>query len=133
MADFDEAEFHRALGRVLQDQETIDWGHATRDPKLEKDVRDDKLRGNKIERYAQALEGLGMVLVPPQALGLWSDGSPHQEPLWIHPDFDLQVAFSEDDILQLFPGDSGPEDLWNWVKEKQQALAARRAGILLPG
>lgn len=137
MADskFDEAEFLRTLEKVAADKDIADWSNpAPRfDPQVAKDVRDEKLRGNKIGRYKQALEGHGFQWVPPKALGVWNNGAPHQEGMWIHPDYDLQLAFTSDDVLQLFPGTTGPEDLWNWVTDKKQRLAARRAGLLLPG
>jgi len=128
---FDEAEFMRALERVAKDTDLGETPSAF-DPKLAKDVRDDKLRGNKIGRYVQALEGSGLVLVPARALGAWNNGQPHEEAMWIHPDYDLKVAFTEDDILQFFPGDTGPEDLWNFMTEKKRRLSAERAGLLLP-
>lgn len=132
---FDEAEFLRTLEKVAADQDLQDWSNpAPRfDPQVAKDVRDEKLRGNKIDRYRQALEGLGLRWVPARALGAWNNGTPHREGMWIHPDYDLQMAFTNDDVLQLFPGESGPEDLWNWAMDKKQRLAARRAGLLLPG
>lgn len=129
---FDEAEFLRTLEKVAADKDLGDWSTPRLDPQVAKDVRDEKLRGNKIERYVKALSGLGFVLVPPEALGAWNDGQPHREAMWVHPDYDLQLAFTDDDVLQLFPGDTGPEDLWNWVTEKKRNLAARRAGLLLP-
>ena len=131
---FDGAEFLRVLDRVAEDEDLADWSNPKPrlDSKLRKDVRDDAVRGDRIERYKQALESVGMVLVPPQALGAWNNGQPHTEPLWIHPDYALQIAFSEDDILTLFKGDSGPQELHEWVTDKQRRLAARRAGIVLP-
>lgn len=129
---FDEAEFLRTLERLAADQGYGDWTPSAYDPKVARDARDEKLRGNKIGRYVQALEGLGLVLVPPQALGFWNDGRPHRESMWIHPDYDMQLAFTDDDVLQLFPGESGPEDLWTWVTQRRQRLAAQRAGLVLP-
>lgn len=129
-ARFDEAEFARSLERVAADMGLGDDNpRPAFDPKLAKDVRDEKLRGNKIDRYSQALSSLGMVWLPKEALGVWNDGRPHTESMWIHPDPGMRVAFTESDILQLF---SGPEDLYLWMKAKERELAARRAGIILP-
>lgn len=129
--EFDQAEFLRTLERVAEERGYGDQPmHSAFDPKLAKDVRDEKLRGNRIERYEQALRSLGMVWLPKEALGVWNDGTPHKESMWIHPDKDMHVAFTETDILQLF---SGPEDLWLWVKDKEKRLACQRAGVILPG
>lgn len=134
MANFDPAEFARTLERVAADRDADGWGPSKDDPKLRKDVRDDAIRGRKIDDYRQALEAVGMRWVPAAKLNLllggWNDGTPHRVGMWIHPDYHLQCAFTEDDILTHFPG--GPEQFFNWMVNRQRRLAAQQAGLILP-
>lgn len=128
--EFDEAEFWRTVEAIAAERPD-EWSNPKPqfDPKLAKDVRDDKLRGNKIGRYEQALRALGMVRLHPKQLGRWNDGRPHAEAMWVHPDRDLQLAFTETDVMAFF---EGPKELYEWATRLKMELAAKRAGLVLP-
>ncbi len=127
----DLAEFARTLERVAADQDLGDWSNPAPkfDPKLHKDVRDDAIHGRKIEDYRQALERHGMRYIPAHRLGFWNNMTPHTEGQWVHPDYDLKLAFTETDVLSMFP--LGAEELFTWIQEQKTRLAARRAGLVL--
>ena len=129
-SNFDPAEFARTVERIANEEDKGEI-RPRFDPQVHKDVREDALRGRKIGEYRQALENLGFHFIPAhrlnEVLGGWSDGSPHREGMWIHPDYDLQLAFTSDDILAHF---SSPQNFWEWVHEQQVRTAAVRAGLI---
>lgn len=131
-AQFDDAEFARTLERVAADQDAADWSNPKPklDPQVHRDVRDEALRGRKIGDFHQALRACGMRWIPKERLGFWQDGTPHREGMWVHPDPDMHVAFTEDDIVMYFP--AGPEEFWGWISKKAEKLAWQRAGLVPP-
>jgi hypothetical protein len=130
-AKFDPAEFARTVERMADGQDLADWSNPAPkfDPKLHKDVRDDAIHGRTIDAYRRALEHHGLKYIPAHRLGVWNDMTPHTEGQWVHPDFDLKLAFTETDVLSMFPG--GGEELHDWITDLKRRLSARRAGIVL--
>jgi hypothetical protein len=130
-AKFDPAEFARTVERVADGEDLVDWSNPAPkfDPQIHRDVRADAIRGRKIEDYRQALEYHGLKYIPAHRLGVWNNMTPHTEGQWVHPDFDLQLAFTESDILSMFP--LGAEELHEWITEQKRMLSARRAGLVL--
>lgn len=117
-----DAEFAATLERLVNDQAAGDDPvRPNQDPREQVAFAREQAAGRTVEDFRAALEHCGYVFFAAEQLGRWNNGMPHTEGMWVHANFELEIAFTETDVARVF---QSPEDLANWTAQRREQWAS---------